>query len=124
MKGSDTAVFVGVMSGDYEAMLLRDLQATPTYFATGTARSILSNRISHFFDWHGPSVTIDTACSSSLVALHMAVQALRTGDTHVAVACGSNLILGPENFIIESKLKMLSPDGISRMWDQDANGYA
>ncbi|KAL1857502.1 Type I Iterative PKS [Diaporthe australafricana] len=124
MKGSDTAVFVGVMSGDYEAMLLRDLQATPTYFATGTARSILSNRISHFFDWHGPSVTVDTACSSSLVALHMAVQALRTGDSSVAVACGSNLILGPENFIIESKLKMLSPDGISRMWDQNANGYA
>lgn len=124
MRGSDTAVFVGVMSGDYEAMLLRDLQATPTYFATGTARSILSNRISHFFDWHGPSVTIDTACSSSLVALHMAVQALRTGESRVAIACGSNLILGPENFIIESKLKMLSPDGISKMWDQDANGYA
>lgn len=117
-------MYVGVMSGDYEAMLLRDLQATPTYFATGTARSILSNRLSHFFDWRGPSVTIDTACSSSLVAMHMAVQALRAGDSHVAVACGSNLILGPENYIIESKLKMLSPDGISRMWDQDANGYA
>ncbi|KAK2603556.1 hypothetical protein QQS21_004236 [Conoideocrella luteorostrata] len=124
MRGSDTAVYVGVMGGDYEQMQLRDLQDLPTYFATGTARSIISNRISHFFDWRGPSVTIDTACSSSLVALHMAVHALRAGDSRVAVACGSNLILGPESFIAESNLKMLSPDGVGRMWDQDANGYA
>ncbi|KAI9697552.1 MAG: Type I Iterative PKS [Bogoriella megaspora] len=124
LKGSDTSVYVGVMCSDYESMLLRDLEATPTYFATGTSRSMLSNRISYIFDWHGPSITIDTACSSSLVAVHMAVQALRTGDSRVAIACGSNLILGPENYIIESKLKMLSPDGVCRMWDKDANGYA
>lgn len=92
--------------------------------SVGTARSIVSNRISYFFDWHGPSLTVDTACSSSLVALHQAVQALRAGEVQVAVAAGSNLLLGPEPYIHESKLKMLSPDGRSRMWDQDANGYA
>ncbi|KAL9087506.1 MAG: hypothetical protein Q9165_006617 [Trypethelium subeluteriae] len=124
LKGSDTGVYTGIMFDDYGTMLLRDLQATPTYYATGTGRSILANRISYFFDWHGPSITIDTACSSSLVAVHMAVQSLRAGDSRVALACGSNLILGPENFVIESKLKMLSPDGLSRMWDQNANGYA
>lgn len=124
LRGSDTGVYVGVMCGDYEAMLQRDLDASPTYFAVGTARSILSNRISYFFNWHGPSITMDTACSSSLVAVHTAVQALRSGESRMAVACGSNLILGPESYIIESKLKMLSPDGRSRMWDRDANGYA
>lgn len=124
LKGSDTAVFAGLMCGDYEAMLLRDLDQAPTYFAVGTSRAVLSNRISYFFDWHGASVTVDTACSSSLVSVQQAVQALRNGDSHMAVACGSNLILGPEMYIIESKLKMLSPDGLSRMWDKDANGYA
>ncbi|KAK7739675.1 Type I Iterative PKS [Cytospora paraplurivora] len=109
LRGSDTSVYVGVMFDDY---------------GNRTGRSILSNRISHFFDWHGPSVTIDTACSSSLVAVHMAIQALRSGDSRMSLACGSNLIIGPESFIIESKLKMLSPDGRSRMWDQGANGYA
>lgn len=54
----------------------------------------------------------------------MAVQALRAGDSRMALACGSNLILGPEQYIIESKLNMLSPDGLGRMWDKDANGYA
>ncbi|KAH7324402.1 polyketide synthase PksF [Stachybotrys elegans] len=124
LRGSDTSVYVGVMCYDYEALQLRDLQETPTYMATGTGHSILSNRLSYIFDWHGPSITLDTACSSSLVAVHMAVQTLRAGDSKVAVACGSNLQLGPENFILESKLKMLSPDGRSRMWDADANGYA
>lgn len=112
------------MCSDYKSLQLRDLQETPTYFATGTGESILSNRISYFFDWRGPSITVDTACSSSLVAMHMAVQTLRSGDSRTALACGSNLILGPENYIIESKLKMLSPDGVCRMWDRDANGYA
>lgn len=124
LRGSDTGVFVGAMVDDYAAMLLRDLDDTPTYAATGTARSILANRISYAFDWHGPSVSLDTACSSSLVAVHMAVQTLRAGDSRVALACGSNIILGPENFVTESKLSMLSPDGQSRMWDASANGYA
>jgi acyl transferase domain-containing protein len=70
LRGSDTAVFAGVMTGDWEAMLLRDLDAAPTYFAVGTSRAVLSNRIAYFFDWHGAAVTIDTACSSSLVAVH------------------------------------------------------
>jgi acyl transferase domain-containing protein len=124
LRGSDTAVYVGSMTDDYTALLLRDLQDTPTYTATGTARSMLSNRISHVFDWRGPSVSLDTACSASLVAVHLAVQTLRAGESRTAVACGANLILGPENFIIESKLNMLSPDGRSKMWDQGANGYA
>ncbi|PHH61189.1 hypothetical protein CDD81_712 [Ophiocordyceps australis] len=124
LKGSDTSVFVGAMSADYDALQLRDLDTMPTYLATGIARSLLSNRISYFFDWHGPSMTIDTACSSSLVAIHHAVRSLRSSESSIAVACGSNVILGPESYIMGSKLKMLSPDGLSRMWDEAANGYA
>ncbi|KAI0869277.1 putative hybrid NRPS/PKS enzyme [Hypoxylon argillaceum] len=124
LQGSDTAVYVGVMSADFTDMIGRDTETFPTYFATGTARSILSNRLSYFFDWHGPSMTIDTACSSSLIAMHQAVQTLRSGESSVAVVAGSNLILGPEQYIAESKLQMLSPTGRSRMWDAAADGYA
>ena len=101
-----------------------DTENVPTYAATGSARSILSNRISYFFNWHGPSMTIDTACSSSLIAVHQAVQALRSGESPVAIAAGTNLIFGPTMFVAESNLNMLSKDGRSRMWDADANGYA
>lgn len=124
LRGTDTAAYVGLMCNDYEFVAFRDLNTLPTYHATGAGRSIISNRISYFFDWHGPSVTMDTACSSSLYAVYYAAQALRSGTSRTAVACGSNLILGPENFITESMLKMLSPESRSRMWDVSANGYA
>ncbi|KAL7940334.1 beta-ketoacyl synthase domain-containing protein [Trichoderma barbatum] len=123
LRGSDTAVYLGLMYNDYELLQYRDLQSIPIYHETGTARSIASNRISYFYDWHGPSITLDTACSSSLVAVHMAVQALRSGETKIALAGGTNLIIGPEHFITESNLKMLSSDGQSRMWDDSVNGY-
>ncbi|KAK2007223.1 AMP-binding enzyme [Colletotrichum eremochloae] len=124
LKGSDTAVYVGLMGGDYEYILNNDLDTAPRYQATGIARCIIANRISYIWDLHGPSMTIDTACSSSLVALHQAVQALRLGETNLAVVAGSNLLLGPECYITESNLNMLSPNGKSRMWDAEANGYA
>jgi acyl transferase domain-containing protein len=123
LKGSETSVSVGVMTGDYHDLQLRDLSSIPQHLATGTSRSILSNRISYFFDWKGPSLTIDTACSSSLVAVHQAICSLRNGSP-IAIAAGANAILGPEPYVFESKLHMLSPTGRSRMWDADADGYA
>lgn len=144
LKGSDTAVYVGVMAVDYQDLLMRSVNRLPTYFATGISRSIISNRVSYFFDWHGPSMTIDTACSSSMIAVHQGVQALRSGESRVVVAAGTELILGPgsssfirlfalirnisdsvtENYVAESKMNLLSPTGRSRMWDVDADGYA
>ncbi|KAI0552262.1 hypothetical protein F4679DRAFT_581566 [Xylaria curta] len=124
LRGSDTGVYAGQMCSDFEFLAYRDLDALPTYNATGTSRGILANRVSYFFDWHGPSMTLDTACSSSLYAVYLAAQALRAGESRAAVACGTNLLLGPEFFVSESKLNMLSPDSRSRMWDDAANGYA
>lgn len=123
LQGSDTSCFVGLMLGDYEQMMLRDEDNIGDYHVTGVARSLVSNRLSYFFDWHGQSMTIDTACSSSLVAVHQAVQVLRTGSSRVAIAAGANMLLDTAYYIAESKLQMLSPDGQSRMWDDSANGY-
>ncbi|KAK4211244.1 beta-ketoacyl-acyl-carrier-protein synthase II [Rhypophila decipiens] len=123
LEGSDTSVFAGCMLGEYERLMLRDEDTIGTYHATGTARAIVSNRVSYFFDWRGASLTIDTACSSSLVAVHQAVQHLRAGGSNVAVVVGANLILDPQNWLSFGKLAMLSSNGRSRMWDQDADGY-
>ncbi|KAF2832601.1 putative PKS-NRPS protein [Ophiobolus disseminans] len=124
LKGSLTSVHVGTMTNDWSLIQLRDPETLPQYTATGTANSIVSNRISYVFDLKGPSVTIDTACSSSLVALHQAARGLLDGDSETAVVAGVNIILDPTLYITESKLHMLSPDARSRMWDKAANGYA
>ncbi|EHA49333.1 lovastatin nonaketide synthase [Pyricularia oryzae 70-15] len=123
-SGEKVSVFSGVMTADYDTLCQRDDITSSQYFATGNARSTISNRLSYFFNFCGPSMTIDTACSASLVALHQAVQSLRSGESIMACVTGSNLILTPEQFITESSLHMLSPTGLCRMWDTDANGYA
>ncbi|KAL7905494.1 putative PKS-NRPS protein [Trichoderma velutinum] len=124
IQGSMTSVYVGVMTGDYHDIQQRDPATINHYNATGTARSILSNRVSYFFDLHGPSLTLDTACSSSLAALHLAVQSLRNGESAASVVAGVNLIFDASLYVMESKLHMLSPTSRSRMWDAAADGYA
>ncbi|KAI1638954.1 polyketide synthase-like protein [Biscogniauxia mediterranea] len=124
LQGTDTAVYTGLMAGDYEHFMGRDEESVGTYHVTGTSRALLSNRVSYFFDWHGPSMTIDTACSSSLYAVHYAVQQLRASGSRVAVAAGAHILIDPLTYITESKLQMLSPTSRSRMWDADADGYA
>ena len=124
LRGSKTAVYVGMMCDDWTHMVNRDWDLKQTYAATGESRAVISNRVSYFFDWHGPSMTIDTACSSSLVAVHQGVTALRNGECGIAIAAGANLIMSPGMFIAESNLHMLSPTGSSKMWDAAADGYA
>ncbi|KAF5973209.1 polyketide synthase [Fusarium coicis] len=126
MQGSLTAVYLGVMTGDYHDIQSRDPEIINInrYHPTGTSKSILSNRVSYYFDLRGPSVTMDTACSSSLAALHFATQSLRSGESTTAIAIGVNLIFDAAGYVAESKLHMLSPTSRSRMWDAGADGYA
>nr|ALQ32879.1 putative polyketide synthase [Fusarium miscanthi] len=124
MQGSLTAVYLGVMTGDYHDIQSRDPEIINRYHPTGTSKSILSNRVSYYFDLRGPSVTMDTACSSSLAALHFATQSLRSGESTTAIAIGVNLIFDAAGYVAESKLHMLSPTSRSRMWDAGADGYA
>jgi acyl transferase domain-containing protein len=71
---------------DYEQVCLRDPDWQPQYAATGNGIAIMANRISHFFNLHGPSMTIDTGCSGSLVSVHLASQSLRAKETSLVGA--------------------------------------
>ncbi|KAK7705779.1 hypothetical protein SLS63_014073 [Diaporthe eres] len=55
LKGSLTAVYASSFTNDYLHMSTKDPDAAPPQTVMGTAPSILSNRISWFFDIHGPS---------------------------------------------------------------------
>jgi acyl transferase domain-containing protein/surfactin synthase thioesterase subunit len=122
---SQTGVFVGISSNDYQQVLqgngrTADINA---YLGTGNAFSIAANRLSYFFDFRGPSLAIDTACSSSLVAVHLACQSLRSGESDLALAGGVNLLLRPEVTMIFSQAQMMAPDGRCKTFDARANGY-
>lgn len=127
IAGTDVGVFVGGFTLDYQ--LLQNQGRTSRYrfkshSATGMMMTMLANRISHAFDFRGPSMTVDTACSSSLVAVHLAAQSIWNGESELALAGGVNLMLGPNTAIAESRSGFLSPEGRSKAFDDAADGYA
>lgn len=99
IRGTNTSVYTSAFNMDYDQLLKGDPENLPMYQSTGNAPSILSNRISHFFDLRGPSVTIDTACSSSLFALHTACNDLRAGESKQAIVGAANLMLNPDRAV-------------------------
>ncbi|WP_238651996.1 SDR family NAD(P)-dependent oxidoreductase [Paenibacillus piscarius] len=117
LAGTRTSVFIGVSNGDYQELLLKE------EIATTLTRTMLTNRISYFFNWSGPSEPVDTACSSSLVAIHRAVESIWHDGCPYAVAGGINLIASPNLFIAGGSLGMLSKDGKCKTFDKDADGY-
>lgn len=124
VRGSRASVFVGSFSNDYNTMVCQDAGVYPKYTIIGGGNSIMSNRISYFFDLHGPSMTIDTACSSSLVCFHMGNQSLQHGDADISIVCGSALNFDPNIWITMSDLGMLASDGRSRAFDAERSGFA
>ena len=125
IAGTKTSVYMGTSSRDYETLQSRDPTDSAKYLGTGIGTSLLSNRISWFFDFKAPSLSLDTACSSSLTGVHLACESLRSGESDMAIAGGVNLIIAPDSsFMHLGSMGFLSPDGRCYSFDSKANGYA
>ncbi|MDQ1739143.1 MAG: neocarzinostatin naphthoate synthase, partial [Pseudonocardiales bacterium] len=123
LRGTDTGVFVAANSNDYGRRLLEDIPLTGAYAVNGTTYYGIANRVSYFLDLHGPSMAVDTACAGSLTALHLAIQSLRDGETPLAVVGGVNLMATPALNVALEGSGALAPDGRSKAFDRDADGY-
>jgi polyketide synthase 13 len=125
LRGGSVGVYVGSSTNDYQFLGVADPTTAHPYAITGTASSIIANRVSYFFDFRGPSMSIDTACSSSLVAVHEGVKALRAGDVDVVLAGGVNALVTPlVTMGFDEVGGVLAPDGRIKSFSQDADGYA
>jgi len=123
LAGKKVGVFIGVGHADYPVLMRENSVPIDTFRGTGMALTAIANKVSFYFDFHGPSESIDTACSSSLVALHRGTHALREGECEMALVGGVNLLLGPELFIAFGKAGMLSREGRCQTFDNNADGY-
>ncbi|MER7455134.1 polyketide synthase Pks13 [Nocardia beijingensis] len=131
LKGEPVGVFIGSSGNDF--MLLAALGlgserdpnvpvSAEAYAIMGSVSSIIPNRVSYFFDFRGPSVSVDTACSSTLVAVHEAVQALRNGDADLALAGGVNMLLAPMATLGFDANGGVAKDGHIKAFSSDADG--
>lgn len=123
IAGSNTGVYMGVCHWDYAELLEKHFALTDAYMPTGIAYAIIANRISHFFDFQGPSITNDTACAASMTSIYEAVRAIQNGECDMALAGGVNLIWSQNHFSAFSKAGMLSKSGKSQAFDAGADGY-
>ncbi|MEU3957277.1 type I polyketide synthase, partial [Streptomyces achromogenes] len=125
LAGRPVGVYVGAFTLDYKILQFADLGfgTLAAHTPTGTMMTMVSNRLSHCFDFRGPSLSVDTACSSSLVGLHLARQSLLRGETDLALAGGALLHMAPQYTISETKGGFLSSTGASRAFDASADGY-
>ncbi|KAI1736434.1 hypothetical protein F4680DRAFT_469083 [Xylaria scruposa] len=113
--------FIGICSCDYEANVA--CHAANPFTAVGNLQSFIAGKISHYFGWTGPGLTIDTACSSSAVAVHQACRAIISGECKSALAGGSHVMTNPLWFQNLAGASFLSPTGQCKPFDAAADGY-
>ncbi|KAH8703520.1 hypothetical protein BGW36DRAFT_393834 [Talaromyces proteolyticus] len=99
ISGKKVGCFVGAFASDYTDMQNRDPEDRVETMYAGTGRSMISNRISHFLNIKGPSMSIDTACSSTLYGVDVACKYLHTGEIDGAIVGGCNLFMNPDPLI-------------------------
>lgn len=92
--GTRTSVHVGCLLQEYSQISQRDAQMPGDYRIVGAnGLTMLANRLSWFYDFSGPSMTVDTACSGGLVALHLAFQELQAGSVDMVSISSRALLL-------------------------------
>lgn len=125
LRGSNAGVFVGVMNKDHSDLLIQQLghEEILAQMNTGNHESVQSGRLSYFFDFKGPCLTLNTACSSSMLTVHLACQSLRLKECDFAVAGGCNVMLSPASSIAQSQAAMHSKAGYCKTFDESADGY-
>jgi acyl transferase domain-containing protein len=122
LKLARAGVLIATYQHDYARLAYSDIDSIGLRTLTGTAQCVVANRISHFLDLRGPSMTIDSACSASLTAIHLACQSLRTGESDFVLAGGVSLMLTPEVMVAMSKVGIMAPDGRCKTFDARADG--
>ncbi len=113
--------YIGVCSTDYEDNIA--CHAPTAYSATGHLRGFIAGKVSHFFGWTGPGLTIDTACSSSAVAVHQACRAILGDECTAAIAGGTHIMTSPLWYQNLAGASFLSKTGACKPFDTDADGY-
>ncbi|MGG7517816.1 type I polyketide synthase [Allorhizobium undicola] len=123
LAGRRIGVYVGASWHDYE--LLRKDHGAPTtqHSIVGNALDVISSRVSYFYRFKGPSLTVETGCSSGMVAMHIAAQALANGEIEAALVGGVNLVLAPDVSIGLTHFGGLSTVGRCQAFSASADGF-
>lgn len=88
----------------------------------GNEKDYPATRVAYKLNLKGPAVNVQTACSSSGVAINLACQSLLSGESQIALAGGSRVIVPNRAGYHYVDGGTLSADGHVRAFDAKASG--
>lgn len=121
-SGANVGVYVGVMWEEYHLYAAQET-ALGRPMALSSSPSSIANRVSYFFNFHGPSIAIDTMCSSSLTSIHLACQSLQKGECEAAIAGGVNVTVHPNKYLVLAHGRYASSKGLCESFGTGGDGY-
>ena len=124
LRSLNMGVFTTSLPSDYKNLLAKNSkEAVNTHSFLGNAPSALSGRISYFYDFNGPAITIDTACSSGLTALNIARLSIESGECHAALVGGVSVFSTSELHQLATNANMTSANQHCAAFDDEADGF-
>ncbi|KAG0160799.1 hypothetical protein PDIDSM_8329 [Penicillium digitatum] len=117
----DVGCYIGTCAVDYESNV--GCHAPNAFSSTGNLRGFIAGKVSHYFGWTGPGLTLDTACSGAAVAVNQACNAILSGECAMALAGGVNIISQPLPYQNLAAASFLSPTGQCKPFCANADGY-
>ncbi|XP_015922805.1 fatty acid synthase isoform X1 [Parasteatoda tepidariorum] len=118
--GANIGVYNANSSTDF--FILGYCQSDLQHEGYSWTKFVNANRITYFFNLHGPSMVIDTSCSSSLAAFYAAYTDLKDGKIDGAIVNSCQINLLPQNLHLMIKAGIISTSGICAPFDEDADG--
>jgi myxalamid-type polyketide synthase MxaC len=122
ISNSNTGVFIGSSTNDFQLLQHDNRKDGDIHTMIGSTQSMISNRVSYFYNLKGPSVVVNSSCSSSLLSVHHGIQSLRCNESNMVIVGGINLILSEKVFESLNKSNILSEDNKCKTFDDSADG--
>ena len=113
---------VGVFAGSRTSTFADKVIDREKDYLVGVGQNFITAHLAHIYNFKGPNMVVDTACSSSLTAIHLAVNSLLAGETEVSLAGGVDILLDEMPYLALSAAGVLSTDGRSKTFDENADG--
>lgn len=120
-RGKNCSVIVSSSDNQYQYLLKK--RDGLSYL--GSLISMLSGKISYYFDLRGPNLILDTGCSSSLVGVHEGCMKIINGESDYSLVGGISInLLFPKSTDVEERdvLGIGSNNGRCKSFDSEADG--
>src|SRR5581483_1271840 len=122
---------IGAKSGANETVTYTDLLRVSAQFPDYHRRFLfgsVADNLAGKFGTQGSPISLSTACASGATAIQLGVEAIRRGETDVALCAATEGSVNPEGLVRFSLLSALStqndpPQGASKPFSKNRDGF-